>query len=45
MDEDPDKSTDERIGFWGGWKGLYIFIIVYGLVQVILLYLFTLRYN
>jgi hypothetical protein len=45
MDEDPDKDADEEIDFWGGWKGLYLFILLYGLLQVILLHLFTRAYN
>ncbi|MEW6213022.1 MAG: hypothetical protein AB1631_32160 [Acidobacteriota bacterium] len=45
MDQDPERDEGERIGFWGGWRGLYLFILIYGLLQVVLLYLFTLRYN
>lgn len=43
----PDEPEDEReqIGFRGGWKGLYLFIFVYGLIQIVLLYLFTRTFN
>lgn len=40
-----DKDPSEQIGFRGGWKGLYLFILIYGMLQIALLYLFTLRYN
>lgn len=45
MNEEPLDSSKEQIGFPGGWKGLYIFIVVYGVLQVILLYIFTLALN
>ncbi|HKY05177.1 MAG TPA: hypothetical protein VJQ56_09825 [Blastocatellia bacterium] len=40
MADKPDKA-EEKIGFWYGWKGLYVFLIIYGLLQIVLLYIFT----
>ena len=44
----PDKPADEGnepIAFWGGWKGLYLFIIVYAIAQIVFLYFFTTTLN
>ncbi len=40
-----ENDDDERIDFAGGWKGLYLFIIIYGIAQIILLYIFTRAFN
>jgi hypothetical protein len=40
-----EGEPDEQVGFWRGWTGLYIFVLIYGLVQIFLLYLFTLTLN
>ncbi len=44
MDDKPDKA-EEKIDFWHSWKGLYTFIIIYGLLQIVLLYIFTKTLN
>jgi len=41
MAETPIEEAEERIGFWGNWKRLYVFLLAYGIVQIVLLYLFT----
>lgn len=41
MPEKPLEDSEEQVGFTGGWKGLYIFILVYGVLQIVLLYIFT----
>lgn len=44
----PDKKVieeDEATGFPGGWKGLYVFLLIYGVLQVVLLYIFTVALN
>ncbi|HEY7912382.1 MAG TPA: hypothetical protein VIG62_10775 [Blastocatellia bacterium] len=44
----PDNKVldeDESLDFPGGWKGLYIFQIFYGALQVVLLYVFTVMFN
>ena len=45
MAEPPIEEVEERIGFWGQWKGLYRFLVAYGVVQILLLYLFTKALN
>ncbi|HLG15890.1 MAG TPA: hypothetical protein VJH03_15495 [Blastocatellia bacterium] len=45
MTDELDGDPHERIRFWRGWKGLYLFIIVYGAIQIALLYVFTLMLN
>jgi len=45
MSEKSADDAEEQIGFPGGWKGLYIFLVIYGVIQVILLYLITLALN
>ncbi|HET9530952.1 MAG TPA: hypothetical protein VFQ92_11405 [Blastocatellia bacterium] len=39
------REEEERIDFWGGWKGLFVFIAVYGVLQIALLYIFTISFN
>jgi hypothetical protein len=41
MPDKLDNQDDERLDFWRGWKGLYIFLFVYGVAQIVLLYIFT----
>jgi hypothetical protein len=45
MTEEPLDKSEEQVSFAGGWKGLYIFIVIYGVLQVVLLYIFTLALN
>ncbi|HWP43037.1 MAG TPA: hypothetical protein VNO14_07370 [Blastocatellia bacterium] len=45
MPEEPSRDLQERIDFWGGWKGLYIFLVIFGLIQIALLYFFTTAFN
>ncbi len=40
-----EDKIDEPIRFRGGWKGLYIFVLIYAALQILLLYLFTLAFN
>ena len=40
-----DKKDDEPLHFWHGWKGLYVFLLVYGVFQILLLYVFTRVFN
>lgn len=35
----------DDIKFFGGWKGVYVLILVSGAVQLALLYLFTRYFN
>ena len=42
---DRTEKAKEEIGFWKSWRGLYAFVLVYGLLQIALLYLFTLALN
>ena len=39
------KDDDEPLNFRGGWKGLYIFLLIYGLLQILILYIFTAVFN
>lgn len=41
----PENDPQEMIRFWRGWKGLYISILIYGVLQIGLLYLFTVLFN
>lgn len=43
----PTTTDDpqDRIAFIGNWRGLYVFILLYGVLQVLLLYLFTVAFN
>jgi asparagine N-glycosylation enzyme membrane subunit Stt3 len=45
MTEEPEEVDDERLGFWSTWRRLYVFIIVYAILQIVLLYLFTRIFN
>jgi hypothetical protein len=45
MAEKIDDDDDERLEFWGTWKRLYIFIIIYGILQIVVLYFFTRAFN
>ena len=45
MPERPIDEAEERLGFWGNWKRLYLFLLVYGVIQIALLYLFTRALN
>lgn len=45
MIEAPQGDRNEGIGFWRSWKGLYLFVVIYGVLQVALLWLFTLTLN
>lgn len=41
----PEDDPNEMIRFWRGWKGLYLFVLIYGVLQIGLLYLFTVVFN
>jgi hypothetical protein len=41
----PEEDPKEIVRFWGGWKGLYISVVLYGVLQIGLLYLFTFLFN
>ena len=45
MADGQNDDVEEPIAFFGGWKGLYIFIVIYGIVQIVLLYIFTAMLN
>lgn len=45
MPDNRPRDDDEEFGFPGGWKGLYLFVLVYGALQIVLLYIFTIIYN
>ncbi len=45
MPDRPHDEPDETINFPGGWKGFYIFLFFYGILQIVLLYLFTNTFN
>lgn len=41
MADKPDDKAEEKLDFWYGWKGLYAFLVIYGLLQIVLLIIFT----
>jgi hypothetical protein len=45
MSDRLQEEPGDEIGFPGGWRGLYIFVIVYGILQIALLYWFTVALN
>ena len=45
MSDRPHDELDEKIGFPGGWKGVFIFLIIYGFLQIVALYWFTVALN
>jgi hypothetical protein len=45
MIEEREDEQGDRLGFWSSWRQLYIFIIVYAILQIVLLYIFTLIFN
>ncbi|HEX5731384.1 MAG TPA: hypothetical protein VF131_01010 [Blastocatellia bacterium] len=45
MSDRPHDEPDEAISFPGGWKGLYIFLVIYGFLQIAILYWFTATLN
>ena len=45
MPEEIDNQSEEQITFWGGWKGIYLFILIYAALQIVLLYMFTVAFN
>jgi ascorbate-specific PTS system EIIC-type component UlaA len=45
MSDRPHDESDETISFPGGWKGLYIFLVIYGFLQIVILYWFTATFN
>jgi len=45
MAETPIDEAEDRVGFWGDWERLYLFLLAYGIVQIVLLYLFTRTLN
>ena len=45
MPDIPHDEPEEATGFPGGWRGLYIFIVIYGFVQIMILYWLTVTFN
>jgi hypothetical protein len=45
MPEKIDNEDDERLEFWGSWNRLYLFIIIYAILQIVILYFFTRTFN
>jgi hypothetical protein len=45
MSDRPHDEPDEAISFSGGWKGLYFFLVIYGILQIAVLYWFTVTFN
>ncbi len=45
MLEKPEDDDDTRLEFWGSWNRLYLFLIVYGILQIVVLYFFTRAFN
>jgi hypothetical protein len=45
MPEDPREEKTDALGFIGGWKGLFLLVLAYGVLQIVLLYLFTISVN
>jgi hypothetical protein len=45
MPEKGDGDYGEKIDFPGGWKGLYLFLLVFGVLQIAILYIYTITYN
>ena len=44
-DKPGNDPEEEQVAFWGGWTGLYLFIVISGALQLALLYLFTRIFN
>jgi hypothetical protein len=40
-----DEDDDERLEFWGTWNRLYLFILIYAILQIVILYFFTRIFN
>lgn len=38
-------AQDEKLNFWGNWRNLYAFILIYGILQIVILYWFTRTFN
>ena len=45
MSDRPLDEPEETNSFPGGWKGLYIFLAIYGFLQIVFLYWFTVTFN
>ena len=45
MTEKHENEREVEIGFWSNWRNLYIFIIVYAVLQILILYWFTKTFN
>lgn len=45
MAEESEEEQEDNLGFWSSWRQLYIFIAVYGVLQIIVLYWFTNVFN
>ena len=45
MTEKPEDDSDTRLAFWGSWQRLYLYIIVYAILQIVVLYFFTRAFN
>jgi hypothetical protein len=42
---DKIDEDDERLEFWGTWNRLYLFILIYAILQIVILYFFTRAFN
>jgi len=45
MSDRPHDEPEETNRFPGGWKGLYIFLVIYGFLQIVILYWLTVTFN
>ena len=45
MSDRLQDEPDERISFPGDWKGLYVFLVIYGFLQIVILYWLTAALN
>jgi hypothetical protein len=41
----PEDDPKEMVRFWRGWTGLYLFVLIFGVLQIGLLCLFTALLN
>ncbi|MEW6130973.1 MAG: hypothetical protein AB1757_28335 [Acidobacteriota bacterium] len=39
------QDDEEQLGLWSSWKQIYILVLVYGSLQILILYFFTRIFN
>lgn len=39
------QDDEEQLGFWANWKPVYLMILIYGMLQIVVLYFFTRIFN